>query len=35
MTGGGQVPAKPDYLTKAGGDVWAKCSEGHPTVLDG
>ena len=26
--GGGQVPAKPDYLTKAGGDVWAKCSEG-------
>ena len=26
--GGGQVPAKPDYLTKAGGDVQAKCSEG-------
>ena len=26
--GGGQVPAKPDYLTKAGGDVRAKCSEG-------
>ena len=26
--GGGQVPAKPDYLTKAGGDVWAECSEG-------
>ena len=26
--GGGQVPAKPDYLTKAGGDIWAKCSEG-------
>ena len=26
--GGGQVPTKPDYLTKAGGDVWAKCSEG-------
>ena len=26
--GGGQVPTKPDYLTKARGDVWAKCSEG-------
>ena len=26
--GGGQVPTKPDYLTKAGGDVRAKCSEG-------
>ena len=26
--GGGQVPAKPDYLTKAGGDVPAKCLEG-------
>ena len=26
--GGGQVPTKPDYLTKAGGDIWAKCSEG-------
>ena len=26
--GGGQVPTKPDYLTKAGGDVQAKCSEG-------
>ena len=25
--GGGQVPIKPDYLTKAGRDVWAKCSE--------
>ena len=25
---GGQVPAKPDYLTKTGGDVRAKCSEG-------
>ena len=23
-----QVPAKPDYLTKAGGDVRAKCTEG-------
>ena len=26
--GGGQVPTKPDYLTKAGGDIRAKCSEG-------
>ena len=26
--GGGQVPAKPDYLTKAGGDIRAKCLEG-------
>ena len=26
--GGGEVHPKPDYLTKAGGDVWAKCSEG-------
>ena len=26
--GGGQVPAKSHYLTKAGGDVRAKCSEG-------
>ena len=26
--GGGQVPAQPDYLTKAGGDIRAKCSEG-------
>ena len=26
--GGGQVLTKPDYLTKAGGDVRAKCSEG-------
>ena len=25
---GGQVPAKPDYLTKARGDIQAKCSEG-------
>ena len=25
--GGGQVPTKPDYLTKSGGDVWAKCME--------
>ena len=25
--GGGQVPTKPDYLTKFGGDVQAKCSE--------
>ena len=25
--GGGQVPSKPDYLTKSGGDIWAKCSE--------
>ena len=26
--GGGQVQAKADYLTKAGGDIRAKCSEG-------
>ena len=26
--GGGQVPTKPYYLTKTGGDVRAKCSEG-------
>ena len=26
--GGGQVPTKPNYLTKTGGDIWAKCSEG-------
>ena len=26
--GGGQVPTKLDYLTKAGGDVGARCSEG-------
>ena len=26
--GCGQIPAKPDYLTKAGGNVWAKCVEG-------
>ena len=26
--GGGQVPTKPNYLTKARGDVRAKCSEG-------
>ena len=25
--GGGQVPAKPDYLTQAGGDVQNKCTE--------
>ena len=25
--GGGQVPTKPNYLTKSGGDVWAKCTE--------
>ena len=25
--GGGQVPTKPDYLTKSGGDVRAKCLE--------
>ena len=25
--GGGQVPTKPDYLTKSGGDVRAKCME--------
>ena len=25
--GGGQVPTKPNYLTKSGGDVRAKCSE--------
>ena len=26
--GCGQIPAKSNYLTKAGGDVWAKCVEG-------
>ena len=26
--GGGQVPTKPNYLTKTGRDVWAKCLEG-------
>ena len=25
--GGGQVPTKPDYLTKSGGDIRAKCTE--------
>ena len=39
--GGGQVPAKPDYLTKAGGGHLGQVLGGldldgrHPTVLDG